>query len=84
MNFRIVLSGCLMFTLAACATPANIVTPSNQSRSSEIKIPSYWVCKAKGTAYYKEIGRYPYLSTGEYVPTKIEGMCSRSGLAFGQ
>ena len=47
--------------------------------------PSSSSCIAKGIAYYKEIGSYPKLSTGEDARRKVEGMCRRSnGMAFGK
>jgi hypothetical protein len=46
--------------------------------------PTHSTCVQKGIAYYKEIGSYPSLSTGEDAENKVEGMCRRSqGLAFG-
>jgi hypothetical protein len=43
----------------------------------------YATCQLMGVAYYKDIGSYPYLSTGEDADKKVEGMCRRSGgMAF--
>ena len=40
-------------------------------------------CVSKGISYYKEIGSYPALSTGENAESKVQGMCDRSnGAAF--
>ena len=41
-------------------------------------------CVRKGIEYYKEIGAYPTLSTGESARAKVEGMCGRNVYAFGQ
>lgn len=41
-------------------------------------------CHRKGIEYYKEIGAYPTLSTGESARAKVEGMCGRNVYAFGQ
>lgn len=39
-------------------------------------------CQDRGAAYYKEIGSYPRLSTGELADEKIKGMCGRNANAF--
>jgi len=58
--------------------------PSAQISSPESTVlPSLKSCLANGIAYYKEIGSYPMLSTGEDARKKVEGMCRRSnGGAF--
>lgn len=63
---------------------AATVDGTSMSRDAE-GVPSYSACISKGIAYYKEIGSYPLLSTGEDARKKIEGMCRRSnGMAFGR
>ncbi len=39
-------------------------------------------CQERGVSYYKEIGSYPRLSTGESADEKIKGMCGRNANAF--
>ena len=52
-------------------------TPTDAS--SSVRDTSYSDCVEKGIMYYKEIGSYPLLSTGEDAKNKVVGMCSRSG-----
>lgn len=57
----------------------------NSSIPSNAVIGSHSSCVQRGIAYYKEIGSFPQLSTGEDADKKVEGMCTRSqGLAFGR
>ena len=44
--------------------------------------PGYSTCVQRGTKYYKEIGSYPVLSSGEDAEVKVRQMCSNSGFAF--
>lgn len=39
-------------------------------------------CTQRGVAYFKEIGSYPRLSTGEYAETEAFQRCSRTTTAF--
>jgi len=51
-----------------------LVTPD------EVKVKPYDTsCVTKGMEYYKSIGSYPRLSTGEDAYGKIMKMCDRSG-----
>ena len=45
--------------------------------------PNFAECVELGVKYYKEIGSYPKLSTGEDALQKVQAMCKRSPLAFG-
>lgn len=61
------------------ATSINSIPRSEAVESTSL----YASCQLKGVAYYKDIGSYPYLSTGEDAKKKVEGMCRRSGgMAF--
>ena len=43
---------------------------------------SFSQCRSDGAAYYREIGSWPYLSTGESARAKVSRMCSRNVNAF--
>lgn len=43
---------------------------------------SYSQCRSDGAAYYREIGSWPYLSTGESARAKVALMCSGNVNAF--
>ncbi len=46
--------------------------------------PTHSECVEMGIEYYKEIGSFPRLSTGEDAVEKVIDMCTRSPLAFGK
>ncbi len=65
-------------------TPSNSVSNSPVVNSPASATPAHSICVQRGIAYYKELGSYPHLSTGENAENKVEGSCRRSqGLAFG-
>lgn len=41
-------------------------------------------CKENGLKHYKDIGSYPYLTTGERAEKAIERKCLNSRIAFGE
>jgi hypothetical protein len=45
--------------------------------------PTYRECVEMGIQYYKDIGSYPKLSTGEDALEKVMSMCTNSPFAFG-
>ncbi len=57
---------------AGSHTSQQTITGSSNSR-----------CVQKGIAYYKDLGSYPFLSTGENAEAKVRGMCATSPVAFG-
>lgn len=57
---------------------------SSSAAISENRIPTSVDCYHNGIAYYKEIGSYPRLSTGERASSVAMDKCSRSVLAFGR
>ncbi len=86
-----ILLAALIFGLQAIAPqisteqPHISVAPTEPTPSTKetVSTPSYSDCLSKGITYYKELGSYPYLSTGEDASKKVEGMCNRTGgMAF--
>jgi hypothetical protein len=76
-----------VFTAMHLQTPA--VGPAGTTAApghvESQSVPSEGSCNARGIAYYREIGSFPRLSTGEDAERKVRDMCSRSnGLAFGR
>ena len=51
--------------------------------SIAIGLPTHSECVELGMQYYKDIGSFPTLSTGEDALEKVIGMCTRSPIAFG-
>lgn len=39
-------------------------------------------CEAKGRAYYRAIGSYPYFSTGELASAEVRARCANTDMAF--
>jgi len=77
-----------VFEKAATTSVSSTASETRESSplggSSENTIPSYSACVSKGVSYYKEMGSYPTLSTGEDALTKVRDNCGRSSLAFGR
>lgn len=44
--------------------------------------PEYEACKQRGIQYYKEIGSYPRLSTGQKAEDAVRSRCLRFNGAF--
>ncbi len=57
---------------------------SGSSASVQDQLLTESSCNVKGIAYYKEIGSYPRLSTGEDAERKVRENCSRTTGAFGR
>lgn len=83
MNKKIAIFGLLVaaYTYSEFDKKLNPPPPMPvQNVTDELNKPT---CFERGVAYYKEIGSYPTLSTGEDAKERIRGMCSRSKIAFG-
>lgn len=52
-------------------------------QAAATRAPTYSECVEMGIQYYKEIGSYPKLSTGEDALEKVLAICKNSLLAFG-
>jgi len=62
--------------------PSSVYKGSEANKQSDRTSQKYGVCVDKGIEYYKAIGSYPYLSTGEDAHNKVLNMCSNSSMAF--
>jgi hypothetical protein len=54
----------------------------SESHLSTSSVPDYSACVGRGTKYYKAIGTYPTLSTGEDADSKVRQTCGNNGFAF--
>jgi protein involved in sex pheromone biosynthesis len=67
--------------LAGCG---NSTADNNKDSLKELEVATKKMnqCYYKGIQYFKDIGSYPYLTTGEHADSVVERRCFRSVNAF--
>lgn len=70
----------LAFIVIALAFTIPMATSIGKSVKEQTKVSNE--CVRKGLSYYRSIGAYPKLSTGEDAYLKVKELCSRSSVAF--
>lgn len=76
--YWVFLGGLVLTGLAFYSSPSSFFNAFSGRDQSEATEQSDSACVRRGIQYYKDIGSYPQLSTGEDVKSKVRGMCHRS------